>query len=104
MARQIGAERFKEQRLAILDSLEADGIVITKHGQPIATLMPIETDSSALNGALAGRLKIQGDILSTGVRRDGYLASASPDGASARPCPATSTCGGIPRSSQSQRR
>jgi prevent-host-death family protein len=67
MARTIGAARFKEQCLALLDALEPDGIVITKHGKPVARLVPYESESAELLGALAGRLEIKGDVLSTGV-------------------------------------
>ena len=67
MPRSIGAAKFKEQVLSILDSLEPEGIVITKHGKPVAKLVPIETASSDLLGALAGKLTIHDDILTTGV-------------------------------------
>lgn len=70
MAKTIGAAQFKEQCLALLDSLEPEGIVITKHGKPVARLVPVESASSELLGALAGKLKIQGDILSTGASWD----------------------------------
>jgi prevent-host-death family protein len=66
VGKTIGAAQFKEKCLAILDSLGPDGIVITKHGKPVAKLIPIESESAELLGALAGRLKIEGDILSTG--------------------------------------
>ncbi len=67
MPRTIGAARFKEQCLALLDTLEPEGIVITKHGKPVARLVPYESASAELLGALAGKLKIQGDVFSTGV-------------------------------------
>lgn len=70
MARSMGAARFKEQCLALLDSLDADGIVITKHGRPVAKVLPIESESGELIGALAGQLKIRGDIMSTGEKWD----------------------------------
>jgi prevent-host-death family protein len=70
MARTVGAAQFKEQCLALIDTLDAEGIVITKHGKPVARLVPIESASSELLGALAGKLKIKGDILSTGVSWD----------------------------------
>jgi len=66
MARRMGAARFKEQCLALLDSLDADGIVITKHGKPVAKLVPLESESEELIGVLADKLVIRGDILSTG--------------------------------------
>ena len=68
--KQIGATQFKQQCLAILDRLSPDGVVITKHGRPVAKLIPIGTDSGALIGSLKGKLKIKGDTLSTGLRWD----------------------------------
>ncbi len=62
----IGAAQFKEKCLALLDSVGPDGIVITKHGKPVAKLVPIVSESTELLGALEGKLKITGDILSTG--------------------------------------
>ena len=70
MAKTIGAARFKETCLALLDTLEPEGIVITKHGTPVAKLLPIESESAELLGSLAGTLRIKGDILSTGVSWD----------------------------------
>jgi prevent-host-death family protein len=63
----IAAAKFKEQCLAILDSLGPDGIVITKHGKPVAKLIPIERSSQHLIGSLKGKISVRGDILSTGI-------------------------------------
>jgi prevent-host-death family protein len=68
--KQIGATQFKQQCLAILDRLSPDGVVITKHGRPIAKVIPIKADSATLIGSLKGKLKIKGNILSTGVPWD----------------------------------
>lgn len=65
--KQIPAAKFKETCLSLLDTVDPEGIVITKHGKPVAKLMPFATDSSDLIGALAGKLRITGDILSTGT-------------------------------------
>ncbi|MDQ5858021.1 MAG: type II toxin-antitoxin system Phd/YefM family antitoxin [Acidobacteriota bacterium] len=65
--KQISASKFKEQCLALLDRVDEDGIVITKRGKPVAKLIPIRTESSALIGKLKGRLKVKGDVLSTGL-------------------------------------
>lgn len=70
MSRTIGAAKFKEQCLALLDSVGPEGIVITKHGRPVAKLVPIEAESRELLGALSGRLEIKGDIFSTGAEWD----------------------------------
>lgn len=66
--KQIAAAKFKEHCLSLLDEVDQDGIVITKRGKPVAKLIPIGADSASLIGSLAGKLKIKGDILSTGVR------------------------------------
>jgi prevent-host-death family protein len=70
MPRTIGAAQFKEKCLALIESLGPDGIVITKHGKPVARVLPIESASAELLGSLKGRLKIKGDILSTGQNWD----------------------------------
>jgi prevent-host-death family protein len=66
--KEIPASKFKEQCLSILDRVGEDGIVITKRGKPVAKLIPIRTESSALIGKLKGRLKVKGDIFSTGIK------------------------------------
>lgn len=66
--KQISASKFKEQCLALLDSVDQDGIVVTKRGKPVAKLIPFGTESASLIGSLKGKLKIKGEILSTGVR------------------------------------
>jgi prevent-host-death family protein len=66
--KRIGAAKFKEQCLSILDEVDDEGIVITKRGKPVAKLIPINAESGDLIGALEGKLRIKGDILSTGVR------------------------------------
>jgi prevent-host-death family protein len=66
--KKINASKFKEQSLSILDSLEPEGIVITKHGKPVAKLIPIQEQSAHLIGSMKGKIKIKGDVFSTGVR------------------------------------
>ena len=66
----ISASKFKEQCLALLESVTPEGILITKHGKPVARLLPANADPSALIGLWRGKVKIKGDILSTGVRWD----------------------------------
>jgi prevent-host-death family protein len=66
--KQITASKFKEQCLSLLDRVGEDGIVITKRGKPVAKLIPIRTESSALIGKLKGRLKVKGDVFSTGLK------------------------------------
>jgi prevent-host-death family protein len=70
VVKQIAAAKFKEQCLSLLDEVGPDGIVITKHGKPVAKLIPFATDSASLIGSLAGKVHIRGKILSTGIRWD----------------------------------
>jgi prevent-host-death family protein len=70
LKKTMGASEFKEKCLAVLEQVGPEGIVITKHGRPVAKLIPVEASYGDLIGALKGRLRIKGDILSTGVRWD----------------------------------
>jgi prevent-host-death family protein len=67
---RISASKFKVPCLALLDQVGPDGIVITKHGKPVAKLVPVETDWAELIGCMKDEITIRGDILSTGVRWD----------------------------------
>ena len=66
--KRIGAAKFKEQCLALLDQLDADGLVITKHGKPVARVLPYDSQEADLIGSLKHKIAIRGDIFSTGVR------------------------------------
>ena len=66
----IGASQFKEKCLAILEELTPEGLVITKHGRPVATVLPIPSSPRDLIGSMKGKIKINGDISSTGQRWD----------------------------------
>ena len=74
----VPAAQFKAQCLSLLDRVGPEGIVITKHGRPVAKLVPIATESAALIGSLKGKLTIKGDTLSTGVRWDAESRHAHP--------------------------
>ena len=62
----VNAAKFKEKCLEILDQVDGEGIIITKHGRPVAKLIPVAEDSGSLIGALKGKLRYSGDLLSTG--------------------------------------
>jgi prevent-host-death family protein len=66
--KQIPAAKFKEQCLSLLDRVDEDGIVITKRGKPVAKLIPIRAESAELIGRLKGRVKVKGNVLSTGLK------------------------------------
>ena len=64
----IGAAKFKEQCLALLDNLDDEGLVITKHGKPVAMVIPYSRKSALLIGSLQDKMAVRGDIISTGAR------------------------------------
>lgn len=66
----IGAAKFKENCLALLDRLDRDGLVITKRGKPVARLVPFEQQHGELIGSLSHKIDVRGDIFSTGVEWD----------------------------------
>ena len=68
--KKVAAAKFKEQCLSILNHLDPDGIVITKHGKPVARLLPAERAAADLIGALRGRIRVKGDIQTTGLKWD----------------------------------
>jgi prevent-host-death family protein len=68
--KSVPAAKFKEQCLALLDRVDPEGIIITKHGKPVAKLVPIHTDGAKLIGSFRGKIRIKGNILSTGLKWD----------------------------------
>ena len=62
----ISAAKFKAQCLALMDDVKATGepIVITKRGEPVAKLVPMERKQDDIFGFLKGKLKVVGDIVS----------------------------------------
>jgi prevent-host-death family protein len=66
----MNASKFKEKCLDVLDHLDPEGIVITKHGKPVARLIPAQSDCKGLIGSMKGKIHMHGDILSTGIEWD----------------------------------
>ncbi len=67
---RIAAAQFKEQCLALLDKVGPEGIVITKHGKPVAKLIPLRVESAELIGSLKGKIRFRGNIQTTGLKWD----------------------------------
>ena len=66
--KQIGAAQFKEQCLSLLDRVGPEGILITKHGRPVAKLISVKGKGAAFIGSLKGKMKVKGKIFSTGIQ------------------------------------
>ena len=65
MHASIGAGDFKAKCLKLLDevALTREPLVITKHGRPVAKLVPMPPEAE-LFGAMAGSVRHEGDIVS----------------------------------------
>lgn len=63
----IALTKFKEQCLSLLDQLDDEGLVITKHGKPIARIAPFSRQSEELIGSLKEDIRTHGLIYSTGL-------------------------------------
>lgn len=71
--REMKASEFKANCLEVLDNVDAEGIIITKRGKPVAKLMPVNPPTSAhLIGILKGKGRVRvdpdDDLHSTGIR------------------------------------
>ena len=72
---RIGAAKFKQQCLSLLDHLEPEGLVITKHGRPVAWITPYPRSCADLIGVLRDKIQVDGEILTTG---ESWQADAEP--------------------------
>jgi prevent-host-death family protein len=63
--KQIAAGEFKAHCLAIMDQVFETGepVLITKHGKPVAKLIPAEKQADDIFGYIAGKVKIVGNIV-----------------------------------------
>jgi prevent-host-death family protein len=64
--KKMAAGAFKANCLAVMDEVQAkrETVVITKHGKPVAKLVPVDTDNDDIYGFFAGKGSIKGDIVS----------------------------------------
>ena len=64
--RTISATEFKAKCLSILEHLDSRGIVVTKHGRPLAKVLPARPlANERLIGSMSERIRIKGDLFST---------------------------------------
>jgi prevent-host-death family protein len=66
--KKIGAAEFKARCLTLLDQVGPEGLLITKHGKPVAKLLPASSDPATLIGSLKAHIRIKGNVLTTGLR------------------------------------
>jgi prevent-host-death family protein len=63
--KQMPAGEFKARCLAVMDRVSQSGepVLITKHGKPVAKLVPAEKPADDIFGYMAGKVKIVGDVV-----------------------------------------
>ena len=59
------AGAFKASCLAVMDEVQAkcETVIITKHGKPVAKLVPVTADRDDIFGFMKGRIAIAGDVV-----------------------------------------
>jgi prevent-host-death family protein len=64
--RKMAAGSFKTNCLAVMDEVQAkrETVVITKHGKPVAKLVPVNTETDEIYNFLADRGTVAGDVIS----------------------------------------
>jgi prevent-host-death family protein len=64
--KKMAAGSFKTNCLAIMDEVQAthETVLITKHGKPVAKLVPASDSGDDIFGFLAGKGTIIGDVVS----------------------------------------
>jgi prevent-host-death family protein len=67
--KKMAAGAFKANCLAVMDEVQAkhETVLITKHGKPVAKLVPINTNVDEIYNFLAGKGVISGDVVSPAI-------------------------------------
>lgn len=60
------AGAFKANCLAVMDEVKSrrETVVITKHGHPVAKLVPVNTEVDEIFGFFSGKGSVNGDVIS----------------------------------------
>ncbi len=72
--KKMAAGSFKIHCLAVMDEVQAkrETVVITKHGKPVAKLIPADKSSDDIYNFLAGKGSITGDVVSPAILREDW--------------------------------
>ena len=67
--KSMAAGFFKAHCLAVMDEVQAkrESVVITKHGKPVAKLVPADQNTDDIYNFLAGKGAITGDVVSPAI-------------------------------------
>ena len=72
--KKIAAGLFKVHCLAVMDEVQSkrETVVITKHGKPVAKLVPADRNTDDIYNFLAGKGAITGDVVSPAISREDW--------------------------------
>lgn len=59
--------QFEKHCLDLLNRLDTEGLILTKHGKPVARVVPYKRSCADLISSLQHQIKVRGDILTTGI-------------------------------------
>jgi prevent-host-death family protein len=70
--RKMAAGSFKVHCLAVMDEVQnkRESILITKHGKPVAKLVPADRNTDDIYNFLEGKGAITGDVVSPAISED----------------------------------
>lgn len=73
--KRMAAGAFKVHCLAVMDEVQAkrQAVVLTKHGKPVAKLVPADNDTGEIYNFLRGKGTVQGDVVSPAIKNWGKL-------------------------------
>lgn len=73
--KRLAAGAFKAKCLAIMDEVQAkkETVIITKHGKPVAKLVPADRDTDDIYNFLAGKGSVTGDVIAPAIENWGHL-------------------------------
>lgn len=63
----VSASELRRRGLAVLDDADPAGVLVTRRGKSVARLVPIAQPSPSLFGGLAEKIRIVGDVTTTGI-------------------------------------
>jgi prevent-host-death family protein len=72
--KKMAAGTFKVHCLSVMDEVQAkrETVLITKHGKPVAKLVPADKDADDIYNFLAGKGWITGDVVEPAMSGDDW--------------------------------
>jgi len=72
--KKMAAGSFKTNCLSVMDEVQAthESVLITKHGKPVAKLVPASEQGDEIFGFLAGKGTITGDVVSPALSAEDW--------------------------------